>query len=155
MFNTINRFLIKRGYIIKKFHHKTYDVVITSFPKSGRTWLRMLTGKFIAEYIGIKKKMNHNKLIELSTFADLFPEIPRIGYGHGGNSGYKKPKQLNPVKEHHKSLKVILIVRDPRDVLVSHYFSRTKRTKKKAALTLYWNFITLGKEINMFRKIFY
>jgi len=125
--STINNFLIKKGYIIKRYENKKFDVIITSFPKSGRTWLRVLIGKYLSDYVGISKKMNYDQLINLPLFADLFPEIPRIGYGHGNNSAYKKANKLKPVRSLHKNLKIILLVRDPRDVLVSHYFSRTKR----------------------------
>ena len=129
--STLNKFLRKKGYNIEKFSPKKFDVIITSFPKSGRTWIRVLIGKYLAEYVGIDKKMNYDKLINLPLFADLFPEIPRIGYGHGNNSGFSTPEKLNPIREVHKTVKIILLIRDPRDTLVSHYFSRTKRTKNK------------------------
>jgi len=79
------------------------DGWLVSFPKSGRTWMRVV-------------------------LADLGIEIPVT---HDG-SDYKNPvhfAELLPCGESYRMKKVIFLVRDPRDVVVSYYFELTRRQK--------------------------
>lgn len=105
-----------KRYLEYKTHQKT-DVFLISFPKSGRTWLRVLIGKILAEYY------DREFTIELETLAD--DDIPFIHMTHDGAEQAHKPLELN--KSKYRNKKVAFLVRDPRDVVVSYYFQCTKR----------------------------
>jgi hypothetical protein len=77
------------------------DVVLVSFPKSGRTWLRLML-----DAVGLEIDYTH----------DL-----------SGHHGQRHHAELKHDKSAYRNRKVILLVRDPRDVVVSGYFQATKR----------------------------
>ena len=76
--------------------------VIVSYPKSGRTWLRVI-------------------------LQDL--DVP-LAFTHDGSSGSKARKfeELKPIrKELYTEMPVVFLFRDPRDTVVSAYFWETHR----------------------------
>jgi hypothetical protein len=56
--------------------------------------------------------------------------VPKISYTHEdvGNSKHNHYKELETDKAQYKHKKVLLLVRDPRDVLVSYYFHISRRS---------------------------
>jgi len=123
----------KKLRITKKKIIKTYNklystiasrVIIISYPKSGRTFLRVLVGYYIC---------NNNKLSNYDIM-DLYKLTKQAGLPttlltHDG-SNYRKGKeneQIQTDKSHYAKKKIILLVRDPRDILVSYYFESTRR----------------------------
>jgi Sulfotransferase domain len=99
---------------------KAPRVSIVSFPKSGRTWLRVLIGKALCEQAGLDDQQifDKDKLAEATG-------LPKINYTHedSGNSGRKHYQELETDKSKYKQRKVIMLMRDPRDVLVSYYLT--------------------------------
>ena len=102
---------------------------VISFPKSGRTWLRML----IADY--------YAKVYELNltpSFYQLWRQnyrVPIIQFTHMGSSeedflefNFNYKKMLKK--------KVVCLIRDPRDVIVSYYFHKTRRERRLRDLTI-------------------
>lgn len=79
------------------------DIYVISFPKSGRTWLRVMLDR-----------LN----IELSYSHDETSHTERISY-----------KDLSRNKDKYRNKKIIFLVRDPRDTVVSGYFQAVKRIK--------------------------
>ncbi len=78
-------------------------LVVVSFPKSGRTWLRVMLDR-----LGVPLAYTHDE------------------------SGYQKRlhlQQLPVDKSGYEGYKVILLIRDPRDVAVSGYLMASRRTK--------------------------
>ena len=55
------------------------------------------------------------------------PEIPMINVIHDDRPMLKSPDELERSKIQYKNNKVIFLVRDPRDVIVSSYFEMSKR----------------------------
>lgn len=94
---------------------KAAEYLIISQPNSGRTWLRVLLGNILQELSGLKDIHLEN----LSYFAELDPKLPYIKAVH---ERFQRP-------EDYENKKVILLVRDPRDAVISNYFLRTKRGK--------------------------
>jgi hypothetical protein len=80
---------------------KDEPAILVSFPKSGRTWLRVML-----DAAGLNIDYTHD-------FS-----------GHRGGRHYSK---LGSDKSTYKDRRVILLVRDPRDVVVSGFFQATKR----------------------------
>ena len=106
------------------------DVFIVSFPKSGRTWIRLMLGKYLATLAGITVG-NLLETYELTNSIQDFT-IPIIAVVHDGSSfgGINlKAREMEKNKKRYRHKKVIFIVRDPRDVMVSYYLHCTHRRK--------------------------
>jgi len=80
---------------------------IVSFPKSGRTWLRVML-----DDIGISAIYTHD------------------GSGYEDNASIV---DLNPDKTKYAASPVLLVARDPRDIVVSGYFQVTRRLRLEGA----------------------
>jgi hypothetical protein len=93
------------------------DIFITSYPKSGNTWLRFLIANLIAQ---------KPEPIEFSEIETYVPDIYK-------NPAYVLDALSNPryLKSHEyfdpRYPRVIYIVRDPRDVAVSYYYYKLKK----------------------------
>ncbi|WGF86428.1 sulfotransferase domain-containing protein [Marinivivus vitaminiproducens] len=91
------------------------DLVIVSFGKSGRTWLRVMMSRFYQLRYGLKER----HLIGFDNLHRMNPAIPRIHFTH---DNYIKDYTGNAdSKKDFYDRKVVLMVRDPRDVAVSQY----------------------------------
>ena len=87
---------------------RTADYLLLSLTNCGRTWLRVILGRAMQLHYDIEKINLH----DLFAFSEAVPMIPSIKpmhekYGQFGNS--------------YDNQKVILLVRDPRDAIVSRY----------------------------------
>jgi hypothetical protein len=100
-----------------------YDAFLLSFPKCGRTWLRFQIGRAIQQHFKLEVK----NLTRVSEMADLHPAIPAINVTHENQPHRKRPEELGTDKRRFRGKKVIFMVRDPRDVLVSYYFHKSRR----------------------------
>ncbi len=78
-------------------------VVVVSFPKSGRTWLRVMLDR-----LGVRLAYTHD---------------------HSGHQKRLHLHQLQVDKSEFSDQKVILLIRDPRDVVVSGYLMASRRRK--------------------------
>jgi len=76
-------------------------IVLVSFPKSGRTWLRVML-----DAAGVHIDYTHDQ---------------------SGHLGQRHFTEMEHDKSGYKDQRVVLLVRDPRDVVVSGYFQATKR----------------------------
>lgn len=98
------------------------DIYIISFPKCGRTWLRVMLGRIY------QLKFNQKEL-------ELFDDLTKVKRGfrvlftHDDEPFWKKPNELKSSKDEYKGKNVIFLYRDPRDVLISSYFEKSKRLK--------------------------
>ncbi|WP_379923345.1 sulfotransferase domain-containing protein [Erythrobacter sp. R86502] len=104
------------------------DAFLVSFPKSGRTWLRYLMSLYLARHAGLDFEPDLHSTFRVMPNFDLdkqrglgslvqtvAPDLPLIAVSHrtyDANLFARVP--------------VVMLVRDPRDVLVSSYFHQTR-----------------------------
>lgn len=100
------------------------DIILTSFPKSGNTWIRF----FLCNLVSLKEWDG-----DTVTFARLDATMPELGVS---NLLEAWPHDTIPrVVKTHKPFwpsfagkRTVLLIRDPRDVMVSYYhFEQNKR----------------------------
>jgi hypothetical protein len=108
------------------------DFVIVSPPRCGRTWLRLMLSRFFQ----IRYGMPEHELLGFDNYHRRNPAIPRIRFSHDryvkNYTGHRDSKcDFYPKR-------VILLVRDPRDAVVSTYFQwiNTVNPYKKAMLNV-------------------
>ncbi len=104
----------------------TTDVFILSYPKCGRTWLRMLLGQALSRYLSLAPA-DPMDLYRLTATART---VPRIFVSHDDHPSAKRPNEIETNKQRYANKKVIFLVRDPRDTIVSNYFHNAFRKGK-------------------------
>jgi hypothetical protein len=100
------------------------DAYALSYPKAGRTWLRALVGKVLADALGISER----RILE-TEFLTRRAALPSIGFDHDGSAmRYNVRWQDMPRdRRRYAGKRVLLLGRDVRDNLVSAYFQATRR----------------------------
>jgi hypothetical protein len=118
------------------------DIVIVSFGKSGRTWLRVMLSRLYQ----IKHRLPQRALIGFDNLHYMNRSIPKIFFTH---DNYLKDYTGNAdSKADFYGHKVVLLARDPRDVAVSQFFQWQYRMKpNKKILNKYPG---EGDEVSMF-----
>ena len=108
------------------------DIVIVSFGKSGRTWLRVM----LSHLFRIRHGLPANALLGFDNFNQMDPAVPKIFFTH---DNYIKDATGDPhSKAPFYDKPVVLMARDPRDVAVSQFFQWKFRLKpNKVALNNY------------------
>lgn len=96
---------------------------VISFPKCGRTWLLAMISKSLELHSGIVLK----NPLKLRDYHKRDRRIPLIYAHHDGGPEFRRVEALETSKAVYRDSRVILLTRDPRDVLVSSYFQKTKR----------------------------
>ncbi len=101
------------------------DVLIISYPKCGRTWLTMLISRALSSHYGVSDV----DYLASDVLGGNVPGAPHIRISHDDNPHWKTPARLSRSKRRYRDKKVVLLVRDPRDVVVSMYFERSRRER--------------------------
>lgn len=99
------------------------NVVIVSFPKSGRTWLKYMIGRALQFEFGVPDE----RILSLRHWGLYNEQIPTIYSTHDDFPHNKFPNKISSNKKKYTSKKVVLLVRDPRDVMVSMFFQKSLR----------------------------
>jgi len=116
----------------RNYHNITEaDALIISYPKCGRTWLRLQLAKALIE--SFRLDVTDTVTLEIERFPEFDRSIPRIEFSHDDYPHWKLTQYVVTDKAAYRDKKVILLLRDPRDVIVSYYFQYTKRGDKNRA----------------------
>jgi len=110
--------------ILRWYANKNTDVYLFSYPKCGRTWLRLMIGRILIKHFELP---DDEEILILRWKKSPHPNIPKISVVHEDRPMLKSPDMLEKSKIHYQNKKVIFLVRDPRDVIVSNYFEQSKR----------------------------
>ena len=99
------------------------DVVVASFGKSGRTWLRVL----LSRYYQLRYNLPSDRLLQDDNLHNLNRAVPRIFFTHDnyledytGTQNSKAP---------YANSRVVLLVRHPADTAVSQFFQWKHRMR--------------------------
>ncbi|AKH42850.1 hypothetical protein FHS61_000623 [Altererythrobacter atlanticus] len=101
------------------------DAYVLSYPKSGRTWLRTMMGHMILRQYGVET----DNPMEIQHFWKISSKIPNIGFTHDDYPNLKFGSEVETDKSRYSGKKIVLLTRDPRDVVVSYYFDAKNRMK--------------------------
>ena len=95
-----------------------------SYPKSGRTWLRSLIGKYLADNFDLPE----NRLLE-TEFMTASSGLGKLSFSHDGSqmSVGTPYHELGEVMGDYRGSRVLFMAREIKDTLVSAYFQATKR----------------------------
>ncbi len=103
------------------------DWVLMSWGKSGRTWLRVMLSRMYQIRAGAAK----NVLLDFDNFRKMSPQLPAVFFSH---NNYLRDYTGNYDNlDHFAGKRIVLLVRDPRDVAVSQFFQwlyRMRPSKK-------------------------
>jgi len=112
------------GEVRRWVAHRRAEVYLISYPKCGRTWLRLMLGRVIVRQYSLP---DHEDNLLLRWRRRPHPRVPVITVVHEDRPMLKAPEELQTFKGKFRDKKVIFLVRDPRDVIVSSYFEMNKR----------------------------
>jgi len=116
----------KKKYLYKVALIKQAEFVFLSFPKCGRTWVKY----FLAHYFAVALRQSFSLEFDSTN--------PKIHFTHDFFSWYQDV--VEPVRllgsQYYREKKLILLVRDPRDAVVSYYHHKVRRDKANVNLDI-------------------
>jgi len=122
------------------------DATIVSYGKSGRTWLRLMLSRFYQRRYGLPE----GTFLEYDNLSRRAPEIPTLFFTHG-NYLRDFTGHFDSVAEDFRDHRVLLLVRDPRDIAVSQYFQwRHRMSPHKRWLNRY---PTMDSEVSIWQFV--
>jgi len=114
--------------------HKEYrrlqeaDVVVVSYPKSGRTWLRVMLSRYFQLRYGIPER----SVLGFDNFHAIDARVPKIFFTH--DNYLRDYTGEGETRTCFRDKRMVLLVRSPQDVVISSYFQwkfRTRADKKE------------------------
>lgn len=110
-------------WMIDKYQNWTTDIYVVSFPKSGRTWFRTILGTVMQlrfQTGGLDPSSVHHMW-------KYDARVPRFAFTHDMDAHLISSDEVSWNGDLYRGKKTIVMVRDPRDTIVSLYFEMTKR----------------------------
>jgi hypothetical protein len=103
------------------------DVVVVSYPKSGRTFVRAMLARLYQRRFAIDER----QLLEFPVLRRAPDDVPRVLFTHAGDA-MRRPDEIrfDPSAYAHK--RVVLIARFPGDIAVSRYHHLKHRSRDRA-----------------------
>ena len=121
--------LVRRAKSIRKAFRERRElaparVAIVSFPKSGRTWLRLLIGRALCEH----HRLPESQILDTFALTRAAGILPTV-FSHDGTSNTegRHLRRLGRDKRAFRDKRVQLLCRDPRDTVISCFFEATRR----------------------------
>jgi hypothetical protein len=115
----------RRSPVLRRLLQPTYDVYYLSYPKAGRTWLRVMLGKALCLRYGQPDELilrTHRLTAAAGVRSGRFSHEDAIFDGTPYHA-------LSADKSAFRRKRVLLLTRDVRDILVSSYFHAINRTR--------------------------
>jgi hypothetical protein len=105
-------------YVLSRFDNVEPDVYIVSYPKCGRTWLRVMLEKYLERRGGPLQHFSDRSLLDVSG-------EKTIKFEHDQGNWVPAPMRIDQLRfdaTKYADRKVVFLVRDPRDVLISSWY---------------------------------
>jgi len=83
----------------------------------------------IGQLILFDKNISFEDPMDLWSLTKELPDLPRIRMSHDDKPHKRMAEKIEKSKEKYRNKRIILLVRDPRDVAVSHYYHTKHRGK--------------------------
>lgn len=112
-------------YLLSRFDRVDPDIYVISYPKCGRTWLRVMLHRYL-ELSGHELRLYNDRAL-LGVVGG-----PTIKFEHDQGNWVPAPRHIHQLSfrtEKYRGKKVIFLTRDPRDVLVSAWYHLTYRER--------------------------
>ncbi|AMK10679.1 sulfotransferase domain-containing protein [Pseudodesulfovibrio indicus] len=109
---------------VSELFKRKYEIV--SYPKCGRTWVRFMLGNMFNEYFELG--LDNDEMLELKKkvhWRNL--RIPFIEMHHDGDAYKKHVDEIAFRTKRYTGKRVLFLMRDPRDVVVSQFHQLSKR----------------------------
>lgn len=106
---------------------KSADVVVVSFPKSGRTFLRVL----LSHLYHLKHGLDDRLLLEFDNLHQMNHNIPRVFFTHDGDA-MRTPDRIAVAGSRYSGKQLVLLTRHPADVAVSRFYHLRHRSRDAA-----------------------
>jgi len=103
------------------------DVVLISFPKSGRTFVRAMLARLFQRKFGIDERT----LLDFPTLRRASVEVPRLLVTHAGDA-MREADEIRVEEADYRHCRVVLLARHPGDVAVSRYYHLKHRSRDRA-----------------------
>ncbi|HLS68888.1 MAG TPA: sulfotransferase domain-containing protein [Kiloniellales bacterium] len=101
------------------------DVVVVSFGKSGRTWLRVMMSRLYQKRHGLPERM----LLQYDNMHRRRREVPKVHFSH--DNYLKDYTGRHDDKSDYRGTPVVLLARHPADTVVSQYFQWKYRMRDR------------------------
>ena len=98
----------------RKLHQA--DLVFVTCPKSGRTWVRIMLSRILQR----RHDLPETAVVGSTAFHRANPSLPVVLFTHDTNIGNYTGNRDS--KADYAGKRIVLLVRDPRDIAVSSYF---------------------------------
>jgi len=102
-------------YLLDIFYNLSADGFLVSFPKCGRTWMRMMLCRVFA--IHFELDVSDAALLDIEHLSLKQTGIPRINVTHD-KADIRLPHEMKMNSAKYRDKKVVFLVRDPRDAFV-------------------------------------
>ncbi len=118
------RNLLKKLPLALSQHTAQLPTRIISYPKTGRTWLKVLLGRYLCDHLRLPEE-----LVLQTDRLSRSAGIGSLGFSHDGAAMTRGLAwwDLDPDKQAYRQTRVILLAREVKDTLVSCYFQATRR----------------------------
>jgi hypothetical protein len=100
---------------------------VVSYPKCGRTWLRLLLGQYLSGSETLDVVRHGDLLAVSSACADTGP----VDVTHDDYPQWKPDSEICATRDAYRDKKVVFLARDPRDVVVSQYMQLMHRDGRR------------------------
>ena len=121
--------VLRRNLSSRAQYYSRADAIVVSVPKSGRTWLRVFLYAYFSAVLNRSFTLNEKEILN--------SPLPKLIFTHDlwehvATARLKdrlRGKHLVPPLESRRK-PIVLLARDPRDVVVSLFFQQTKRIRR-------------------------
>ena len=103
------------------------DVALVSFPKSGRTFVRVMLARLYQRQFGIDER----EVLNYATLRRAPDGVPRLVFTHDGDA-MRAPSKIAIDRKAYRGRKVVVLARHPGDVIVSRYYHLKHRSLDRA-----------------------